>query len=52
MEAKKVSDGILRMAEIDKQMGRLHMNLMRLERERTKISKAMLDELYEEEHIL
>ena len=49
---KRMSSYIIRVAELDKEITNAHMNIMRLERERTRIGKAMINELYEQEQTI
>jgi hypothetical protein len=49
---KKSLVNILRIVEIGKEINRLHMNIMRLERERARLDKTILNELYEEEQTI
>lgn len=49
---KKPLVNVLRIVEIDREISRLHMDIMRLERERVRLDKTILNELYEEEQTI
>ena len=52
MEIKKAVEISLRVAELDKKISSLYMDLMKLDRERARLSKTLLNELYESEQTI
>ena len=52
MERKKSNANIMKVVEIDRKIKILEQEIRNLERERTRLDKARLNELYEEEQII
>ena len=52
MERKKSNANILRVVEIDQKIKALQQEISNLERERIRLDKARLNEMYEEEQII
>ena len=52
MERKKSNANILRVVEIDQKIKALQQEISNLERERIRLDKARLNELYEEEQTI
>ena len=52
MEVKKAVDVSLRIAQLDKQISSLYMELMKLDRERARLSRTLLNELYQYEQTI
>ncbi len=52
MNTKKMHEMVIRVVEIDREIERLQMQILRLNRERSRLDKARLNEVYEEEQLI
>ena len=52
MNRKKSNENIIKIVEIDEKIKRLQFEISRLERERVRLDKARLNEMYEEEQTI
>jgi len=52
MDRKRSNANILKIVEIDQKIKILQQEIINLERERTRLDKSRLNELYEEEQII
>ena len=52
MDIKKAVETSLRISQVDQQISALYMELMKLDRERARLSKSLLNQLYEGEQTI
>ena len=52
MNRQKSNENIIKIVEIDEKIKRLQFEISRLERERVRLDKARLNEMYEEEQTI